>query len=357
MEQELTNDLLTPEELFYSKELHLSYSALKKLLWSPKAYYNYYVLGQKSDKYGKELIEGKVIHCLLLNIEEFNRLFIVSPVNIPTGNNKLVVDKVFYKIVQVLKADDIYHPPVFDLVMYSSYILETLLELNLHQSLTDDKITKAEPNPKTADQKRLEKILIPENINYFEFLKLKEGRDVLDQETYDLCLLRANLLKNDTIISDLMGITSQFDEFIEVINEQEFRCNTKNYKFGLKGFIDNLVINHTKKIIYINDIKTTGKNLIDFEETVQFYQYWLQAIIYCILVTNTYRELLEQGYKLEFRFIVLDPNNQFYDFKVSDKTLNNWFIELEKILVIADYHYSNRRFNLPYVLCNRLIEL
>ena len=70
-----------------------------------------------------------------------------------------------------------------------------------------------------------------------------------------------------------------------------------------------------------------------------------------------YNNIKNQDYKFEYKFIVIDKYNQVYLFDVSDKTLNNWSISLIEILDIADYHYSNNNYKLPYKLLTSKIVL
>ena len=50
------------------------------------------------------------------------------------------------------------------------------------------------------------------------------------------------------------------------------------------AYIDYYKINHSTKMVTICDLKTTSKTIADFKETVDFYNYWLQAAIYSKLV-------------------------------------------------------------------------
>ena len=67
------------ENEFYSKPYYLSYSGLNKMLFSPKLFYNHYILKQKEDKIESYLIDGKVIHNLLLDDGRFDQNFVLLP--------------------------------------------------------------------------------------------------------------------------------------------------------------------------------------------------------------------------------------------------------------------------------------
>lgn len=324
---------------FYRNPLYLSYSALKLLIWSPAAYKKKYIDKVYEEKMDKFLINGKVIHCLLLNNHMFEDLFVISPTSVPTGNTKYVVDKVFAHHME-----NSYDQA--GLADYGTKIIEILADINLHQSLK-------------TDEQRIAKIITEETQHYFNFLITKGSRDIIDQETYDACVASADMIKANEVISSLMGLNvTDFDTSIEIINEEELRLELNGkYPFGLKGILDNLVIDHTSKTIRINDVKTTGKSLEDFSESVEFYKYWLQGAIYVSLVLVHWKELIDKGYKVELRFIVIDSNQQVYPFKVKPLTLESWFIKLKEVLELASFHYTNRSFTLPKAFALGEVEL
>lgn len=338
----------TPLEKFYEKKFYFSYSSLNKLIWSPPLFFNHYILNEREDKLDKHLIDGKVIHCLVLDKKSFNDQFIVSPANLPTGNNKLVVDKIFKG----------YHSLVGNEFRdYWNEILQVLRDIDLHQSLKDDKPTKTNPEVKTGDEKRLEKMLTEENSNYFEYLKSAGTRNVIDQETLYFCTEAADLIRKNDYLCTLMGINvGEFDDF-EVFNEKELRTELIDYPFGIKGILDNLVIDHTAKVIRINDLKTSGKSLAEFKDSIDYFKYWLQAVMYRLLVRYVYAHLVEQDYTIEFNFIVIDRSHQIYAFPVSTKTMLEWMQETEKVLNKANYHYIEQKYNLPYEFCKGLVVL
>ena len=318
----------TPAELeqeFYAKPFNISYSGLNKLLYSPKMFYNHYILKQREDRTDSHLIDGKVIHGLLLNDGSFEENFILLPSTLPTGNSRTVVDKVYSQ------AED---PGT--LADYGTQILDILKEINLHQSL------------KTDDQ-RLSKIITEETVSYFEFLKSKGNRDLIDSETLQRCNEAVTLLKADSKVCELLGLYRSEMENIDMFNEIELSSDTIGIEnIGLKGVADSIQINHDKKIIYINDLKTTGKTITDFPETVNFYNYSIQAAIYTRLVKEVYKHIITPEWIVVFNFIVIDKYNQVYCFKVSDTTLEMWDFELSDRLVELYWHYKNNNYSLPY---------
>lgn len=343
--QDLVRD---PMRDFYSQKVYFSYSALKMLLHSPATYKRKYIDKQYEEKIEKHLIKGKVIHCLLLNNHLFDQLFLVSPDKLPSGNNKIVVDRIFKTYSRGLYDAALAPSIEFSLNDYGELILNILKEIDLHQSLTDDKPDRNGVIAKTGDQKRLEKIITEENVNYFDHLKKQGARNVIDQETLDMCIIAADAIKENKRISDLMALDVQPGSNIRVLNEHELRTGLQKYPFGIKGILDNLVFDYSRKIIRVNDFKTTDRPLAEFSDTIEFYKYWLQAIIYMLLVYAEYQPLFETGWKFEFRFIVIDINLHIYPFPVKEATLQIWLKRFNEAIEKANYHYSEKSYDLPF---------
>lgn len=342
-------EIVKKEKAFYERtDFKFSYSSLKKLLWNPQAFYQMYVLGEREERTESYLVDGKVIHAILLEHDKFEENFIISPDNLPTGNTRQVVDRVFKHYQEVSKNGD----PREHITEFNEAIIDVLKDMNLHQTLTDDKKTGV-----TGDFKRLQKIITAETMGYWNFMKLKGNKTLIDQKNYDFCKTAVEIVKTNNKIVDLLKIVKDDLANVDVENEITLECNIDEKPYGLKGIVDNLVIDHDKKIVYINDIKTTSKDLKDFGETVEFYGYWLQAAIYATLVVVKYQELFEKGYELKVNFVVIDDTYQVYAFPVQQKTLDEWFIRMNDVLVKAHWHYENKRYDLPYEFANDMITL
>jgi len=319
------------EKDFYSKPFNFSYSSLNKLLWNPQAFYQMYVLGNREEKTESYLVNGKIIHALLLEADKFNDQFIVSPANLPTGNTRTVIDRVFSHATELHANGD----QRTELTEFSDAVLDVLKDINLHQALK-------------TDQQRIDKMYTSEAMNYWDFLKSKGNKTLIDQDNYDFCKTGVDLIKMNKQVCDLLGCNTNDFSNKEIFNELPIECNINSKSFGLKGIVDNLVIDHDKRIIFINDIKTTSKDLKDFHESIDFYNYWMQAAIYSTIIAIKFINLIDSGYQLKFHFVVIDKAYQVYPFPVSDNTMNTWFGKLTDVLEKANWHYTNKNYELPY---------
>lgn len=314
------------EEEFYSKDFSFSYSSLNKLLFSPKLFYKDYILKERELKMDKHLIEGSLLHLMFLQPEKLHDEFSIVPSKIPSDNVR--------KVLNQLKQHG--NPNMSEL---DDEILKALKDQNLYQSFKDD-------------AKRLDKIQTPENAEYFHFL-LEEGKDIIDNDMLAKAIERVKLLKANKKVMSIMDheVTDFEMDPVEIYNEQYLQCDLKEYNFGLKGFVDRYTIDHDKKEVNIIDLKTTSKGLEKFAETVDFYKYWMQAVIYITLVIKNSDKKVS-NYKINFNFVVIDNQDQIYVFDVSDSTKHNWYTAFEEILMIGDYHYTNKEYGLPYEFAN-----
>ena len=103
--------------------------------------------------------------------------------------------------------------------------------------------------------------------------------------------------------------------------------------------------------------KLNGKTISDFPETINFYNYWLQASIYVNLVLKNIDVEDVSSYKINFKFAVIDKYDQMFVFPVSNETLMTWGENLHITLKMVNFHYKENRYELPYQFMNEKIYL
>ena len=334
--------LIGSEELnaFYKDKFYFSYSSISKLLFSPAAFYNHYVLKQREDVVAPHLVSGRVLHCLLFEPKKYDNYFISMPGKIPTDSQRKIIDNIFRKYLEI-------NNNALTLEDFSDDILTELLTANLYQSLK-------------TDLQRTEKILTEENKSYFTFLIDSQDKTIVDEPTLNNCKLGVEALKSNEEVRSLLQLDkSEEDVHIESYSELPIEADVEHLPFGFKGILDNIVIDKESKTIFINDLKTTGKPLVDFPESVQYYKYWVQATVYVKLVFHKFLKDLPDlnEWNLYFTFIVIDKYNQVYPFQVSMETMAIWQQDFEELTDIIKYHYENKDFKLPYELAIGNVKL
>lgn len=334
------NEQLIKESDFYSFPFKFSYSSLNRLLYAPTLFYAEYVLGKKEIRTDAHLIEGKLIHYLILDSALFSDKFILASGQLPSDSVKTVVDIVY----EVIDKENI-----GTLDDYSDVVLITLTQINLYQKFVDDKKPDKEGIQKTANEKRLEKVLTTEAREYFEFIKVKGTKDIIDQNTLDKCTQAADILKSNSKIIQLLALDKVHDgTTMGIYNELAVDGPLEDFPFGIKGIIDNMVVDVAAKTVTINDLKTSNKSLNEFSESVDYWNYWMQAAMYKKLAKIFLKDVIDDTWVITFNFIVIDKYNQTYPFKVTDVTMNEWTQKLDHQLIEAKWHYENRDYTLPY---------
>ena len=164
----------------------------------------------------KHLIEGRLIHLLLLEPDRFDEEFVMSPLKMPTDSVKKILRTVNSRIVDpnnYIKLEEL-----------DNQILEALKEENLYQSFKED-------------QKRLDKIITEESKTYFKFLQTT-GKTIIDADTFARCMDRVVIIRaNDDVTKLLMQEATDFEmDTIQVYNEKKLKCKLNDYNFGLKGY-------------------------------------------------------------------------------------------------------------------------
>lgn len=325
---------------FYNEKFYFSYSGINKLLQSPRWFYNHYILNQKEDSTDAHLIAGRALHCLLLEPDKFDDQFVMLPGKIPTDSNKTILEHIFYHNYLPLQNETL------TLEDFPTDILNQLLVNNLYQSLK-------------TDAQRIDKILTDNNKEYFTFLKIKESKTVIDASVKSKAEESLISLKADDRVMGLLQLGHDNSNGVTVYNEVALKTDLIDFKFGLKGFADSIVVDENTKTIFISDLKTTNKSIQSFPSTLEFYRYDVQAAIYCIMgFNNLIKERSDASeWKIVFTFIVIDKYNQVYPFQVSDETLNVWMENFSGLLNVLNYHYENRDYTLPYELAIGNVKL
>jgi len=295
------------------------------LNYSPSLFYKDYILQDREEKTEKYLIEGKLVHLLLFEPQELNNKFNIVPGKTPSDG-----------VIKVLKAmsSQLVLFPNFDDVPDSA-ILDALKECNLHQALKED-------------EARVAKVRTDDVKDYWSFMS-KSKLDVIDPDILARCQDYVETIKSNKDVMELFADKpSDFElDPIKAFSEHYLECSLNDRAFGLKGFLDFFKIDSENKTVTICDLKTTSKTISDFGETLEFYNYWMQAAIYYKLVLENL-DKSEQDYKIIFKFVVIDKYNQVYVFDVSDETMAVWGNRLSVMLDQADYHYNNNNYSLPY---------
>ena len=338
----IKTDLLANEELerFYAEKFYFSYSSINKLMFSPRLFYSHYILNQKEDSTDAHLVAGRALHCLLLQPEKFDEEFVMLPGKIPTDSNRVILDHIFNTHYLPMGNDQL------TLEDFPTELLGQMLVNNLYQSLK-------------TDQQRLEKLLTDNNKEYFEFLKVKQNKTVIDAAVKQQAETSLEyIIANDKVVT-LLQLGLELPPGISVFNELPLKTELTESPFGFKGIIDNIVMDENTKTLFVNDLKTTNKSIQDFPESLNYYRYDIQAVMYVGLVYDKFIAPRSDAneWTIVFTFIVIDKYNMVYPFQVSTETLAIWEENFVNVVEQISYHYNSKDFTLPYELAVGNVKL
>ena len=328
------NRNLELEDKFYANtNFAFSYSSLNKLLFSPSLFYKDYILWDREVRADKHLVEGKLVHCLVFEPENLTKKFNIVPGKAPSDSVRKILKNMFLytDVVKLADVDD-------------KVILDSLIEFNLYQSLK-------------ADEARIARVRTLDNEPYWEFLS-NSAVDVIDQDTLLNCKTKAEVIKsNEEVMALFKNEQTDFDlDPIKTYAEKYLKSDLEGYPFKLHGYVDYYTVDTEAKTVTICDLKTSGKTVDKFNESVDFYNYWLQAAIYSKMVYDSLGDDKDQ-YTITFKFIVIDKYNQVYVYDVSQESMSNWANGLGGVLKTAGYHYNERNYSLPYELLVKRVKL
>lgn len=342
------------------EDFSFSFSSLSKLMKDPKLFYKEYILGDRQKIDAKHFKEGELLHCFVLEPENFDDKFTVMPKKVPGGTLKVIIDRIWelYGKDKQEQLNNIIPPAPVEqrtyLADWKDQILEELINENLYQTLTDAKKADINGNKLTGDQKRLEKCINNDTLNYWTALRSSTNKTIVDLDMIQKSKAKANVILTDENVKPLI---SGEDLKNKILKEVELECELKKYNFGLKGILDCVRVDYKNETLYITDLKTTSKDLKDFIDSVETYNYWLQAVIYKELVLSLVPADSKKAWKLKFNFVVIDKNNLVYPFEVQPETLAKWEIKTKEIFDKAQWHVNTNNYNLPYDYENNLIKL
>jgi hypothetical protein len=276
----------------------------------------------------------------LFEPEKYDDYFLSLPGKLPSDNPKKIIDNIFRIHLG-------YSNNSLTLEDYSQDILTQLLTANLYQNLK-------------TDQQRLDKILTDDHKEYFEFLKQSLDKTVVDEPTLNGCKAQVEILKTNSDVRTLLALdVTEEDTHIDTHNELHIKMDHEKLPFGFHGVLDNVVVDNEAKVLFINDLKTTGKSVQDFPDAVEYYKYWIQAVIYTILASDKFLKDKPDArdWQVQVTFIVIDKYNLVYPFQVSKESMSQWKSDFGEVLKIAKWHYENKRYDLPYDLAVGNIKL
>lgn len=182
-------------------------------------------------------------------------------------------------------------------------------------------------------EKVAQKINTPECIKYYQTIKdLPDNYILLSDSDWEIVTNCLNSLKSNTSIQSRLHPIDDFGLDLPSFNEQAFFMDfkiiydDKSIVLPFKMKADNWTVDVDKKLLTLNDLKTTRHICKDFMETSwEQYKYYRQMFIYSLILTAFCRKKYnyDDAWSLKANMLVVQTNDTFYSslFHVPEKEL------------------------------------
>ena len=234
----------------------------------------------KDKKVSQALINGSIVDCLVTEPETFKDRFFIADFNRPSITICTIVEDLF-KLV-----NDKNEKYISLSCIPQELILEELNNYSYY------------PNWKAIT--RINKI-IDDGSYYYKMLFIvlaNEGKTFISTYEYNNANECKEVLFTSPFTKDIFNI-SKFNTNIKLHYQLKFKTKFNDYP-EVRCMFDAIIVNHSEKIIIPIDLKTTGKNESEFQNSFISSNYYLQATLYT--------QILQK---------VISSDNYFKDFKIA----------------------------------------
>lgn len=282
----------------------LNQSTLKKILISPQEYIKAKERQLAKDESTEQhFVFGSLVDSLLTETkQDFDNKYAVVPDD--TG-----VSETIAKIVKGVY-DDMYEKTPTNLEDYPGEILKHC-NYELYQS-------------RWKDETRFKKI-VEQGSKYFDILKKCGTKTIVTESEYAKAVNCVMALRSDKFTGPYCQKKSSEDH-IEIIDKHVVQFKYNGLEF--KGEIDRIIIDHKNQTITPIDFKTTGKSVLNFENSFWHFRYDFQAAVYDLGLHLDKSERLQKyyqnGYSINrFLYIVVETylNNNPMVFEITKTVL------------------------------------
>ena len=303
------------DETTYRNDSALSYSRLSQFFkHGPKAL----ISNEKIDT--PSLRFGSCVDTILTASEEFDDRFYVAD-----------IDK-FSDTVRKM-TEDLFNPEIEELALIDDATI--LMILDTYQYQTNWK-----------SQTRIDKI-IDLGSDYYTVLKYSTGKIVISPQEFSEAQQCVQTLKTHPFSYQIFECSE--DE--EIFYQLKFKHTTG--QINMRIMTDIIKVNHKDRWIQVYDLKTSGKNEEQFEESFNSWNYWIQSGMYLRVVEKNIHkdEYFKDFNVLPFKFIVINKNNltpliweangDYIHEEIFKKYNTSW----KRLLIDANWHLQNGKFD------------
>lgn len=174
------------------------------------------------------------------------------------------------------------------------------------------------------------------NQKYFNFLKESNGKlSISKQNLWLIEKAKTNLTNNKKSFDLLFNDFIHEKNGVEIFNEYPIEFEYEGIK--CKAKIDKLFIDHKNKKIVLVDLKTTGKPISKFKESVQFYEYNRQLAWYKLAINTKFK--LDYEFEIFIIAIAMDTScDEVIVYKIPNKLIASGEDSYKKLINLYKEH-------------------
>lgn len=255
------------------------------------------------------MVLGSYVDCELTSPDLADKLFMQDLTKRPSDTIRGFLVNTFEVLCEMDSVDNIK-----ELETYRDVLIYTARQAGYQNNWGDDAIWKS---------------ILKDGEEYWKFLIESKGRTIITSEEMRLSKTIASLAMSHPLTGKYFIDQPKVDKYYQLPlywMYEDLPC---------KGLVDILIVEHETKTIYLTDIKSTGVyNIDEWIRVCRTKNYPMQMSFYKLGVERNFQDLIEQGYKIECRWIVL-PMNEF--------SFKPWVIPCTQMLLdIGMYGYSKQ---------------
>lgn len=348
---------------------------------SPQRYLSFFDK-QEEQKLSKGLENGTIVHLYAEKPEEFG----VADIPRPEGMLGDLVDEFYILKNNLTTVDHIITTEVSKginlditsnlkteggrtseiLAIKAAYEkLAALTDLSFNQALVFTRLARFNTSAyKSYKEDTLVNKINEECIPYLKQADKLQGKLTLtqaDKYTIENCV---KALKGNELANKYFNLGGLFDGNI-IYKEQDVYFEA--IKIKCKARLDNIYIDIAKKVIYLNDLKTTAKSLSLFKDTVEYYRYYRQIAFYVKALEAWLKQQDIQvngesiiGWKIIPQIIAVETNGYFNcDVFDMSEYITKGTLEAANLINRIKFHKENNIWNrsMESVCGNGVIKL
>jgi len=264
---------------------------------------------------------GSCVDTLLTAPEEFDDRFYVADIDRFSDTIRKIVENVYLQYNDFESIEDI-----------GVDVLKFIEEAEYHSNW----------KPETRIKK-----LIELGSDYYTVLKYSTGKIVITPQEFEEARSCVTTLKTHPFTYQIFDCNE--DE--EIFYQLKFKNNIAGV--DMRCMFDIIKVNHKRKWIRPLDLKTSGKNEEEFENSFISWNYWIQGQSYPTImsITTDADEYFREFEILPFQFVVINKHNLTplvweMDYKTIDDFINDKYgIGWYNLLEDANWHLKNGKFD------------